>query len=533
MKKILLSACVTLILGFATNTGAASPDADDLLKMARSGVDEEVLSSYIDAAPDTFDLSVEDIITLKDLGVPSKIISDALRHKHPNETDSASASVASEIIQTASNDTAAGAQPPPDILTAAAVAPAPTDQNISFFYEALYPYGNWLNIDGTWCWQPNAMVVSPDWAPYCRHGHWVDSDYGWCWVSDYSWGWAPFHYGRWFHHRTRGWCWMPDTEWGPAWVAWRMGDDYCGWAPLPPHTRYDGRAGFYFGSSLVGDDFEFNLTADDYFFVPYGNFCDRHPWGHVVPSARARDAYRNTSFVRNSYGFEGGHIVNRGLPVDRISKAMSRPVVQVAIVNDNLRPGQLIQRGLLKDNQLVMYRPAIAPATPKNPTAIKSMLVKRAASAPQQGSASGKALLNRQQAAAQQTLRDQQQRAKNAGQEKNRLEKAAAGETDSKKRADLQAEAEIQSSRAQQARAHAANIKQWRPSAQQKIAVVPRSVVVPQTSAVSRGQMQVQVRAQIQNEARMERQRQPAMDQMIRSHPAQQNSAGRSQDKKR
>jgi len=83
----------------------------------------------------------------------------------------------------------------------------------------------------------------------------------------------------------------------------------------------------------------------------------------------------------------------------------------------------------------------------------------------------------------------------------------------------LQAEAEIQSSRAQQARAHAANIKQWRPSAQQKIAVVPRSVVVPQTSAVSRGQMQVQVRAQIQNEARMERQRQPAMDQMIRSHP--------------
>ena len=27
---------------------------------------------------------------------------------------------------------------------------------------------------------------------------------------------------------------MPGDEWGPAWVDWRRGDDYVGWAPLPP-----------------------------------------------------------------------------------------------------------------------------------------------------------------------------------------------------------------------------------------------------------------------------------------------------------
>jgi hypothetical protein len=31
-----------------------------------------------------------------------------------------------------------------------------------------------------------------------------------------------------------GWIWVPGDEWGPAWVDWRSGDDYVGWAPLPP-----------------------------------------------------------------------------------------------------------------------------------------------------------------------------------------------------------------------------------------------------------------------------------------------------------
>ena len=72
MKRLILGVCA--IIGFASpqNAVMASPAADDLIRMARSGVDEEVLSAYIDASPDTYDLSADDIITLKDLGVPFK-----------------------------------------------------------------------------------------------------------------------------------------------------------------------------------------------------------------------------------------------------------------------------------------------------------------------------------------------------------------------------------------------------------------------------------------------------------------------------
>ena len=35
----------------------------------------------------------------------------------------------------------------------------------------------------------------------------------------------------------RGWCWIPGTTWGPAWVNWRWGGGYVGWAPMAPARR--------------------------------------------------------------------------------------------------------------------------------------------------------------------------------------------------------------------------------------------------------------------------------------------------------
>src|SRR5207302_7033720 len=79
----------------------------------------------------------------------------------------------------------------------------------SHFYEALTPYGTWVNINDTWCWQPSVGTCDPNWRPYCNRGHWVWTDSGWCWQSDYSWGWAPFHYGRWWRADGYGWLWTP------------------------------------------------------------------------------------------------------------------------------------------------------------------------------------------------------------------------------------------------------------------------------------------------------------------------------------
>jgi hypothetical protein len=105
------------------------------------------------------------------------------------------------------------------------------------FREPLSPYGVWVD-DGTYgtVWVPNETVVGADFQPYVSGGHWAyDDDY--VWVSDYSWGWAPFHYGRWVYIAGRGWSWIPGRTYSGAWVTWRTGPSgygYVGWAPMQP-----------------------------------------------------------------------------------------------------------------------------------------------------------------------------------------------------------------------------------------------------------------------------------------------------------
>jgi hypothetical protein len=107
------------------------------------------------------------------------------------------------------------------------------DVSYQTFYDELSPYGRWIDYpDYGYVWVPDA---GPDFRPYSTNGHWVyTDDYEWMWVSDYEWGWAPFHYGRWEEDNDYGWFWVPGYEWSPAWVAWRDGGDYYGWAPLRP-----------------------------------------------------------------------------------------------------------------------------------------------------------------------------------------------------------------------------------------------------------------------------------------------------------
>jgi len=104
------------------------------------------------------------------------------------------------------------------------------------FRTALEPYGSFQRV-ARWgeVWVPRD--VPRQWRPYTV-GRWVNSeDYGWYWVSDQAeapWGWITFHYGRWVWIDDLGWAWIPGSEWGPAWVDWRRGGGYVGWAPLPP-----------------------------------------------------------------------------------------------------------------------------------------------------------------------------------------------------------------------------------------------------------------------------------------------------------
>ncbi|HKE13655.1 MAG TPA: DUF6600 domain-containing protein, partial [Kofleriaceae bacterium] len=131
--------------------------------------------------------------------------------------------------------------------------PAPTDA----FHDTLAPYGRWVRTaEFGLVWVPSRSIVGSDFVPYGTGGSWRYSDAGWLFASDWDWGWAPFHYGRWYRQYPYGWVWVPGNVWAPAWVDWRYGDGFIGWAPLPPRgyrvTRRDHRNWYFCSYRDIG-----------------------------------------------------------------------------------------------------------------------------------------------------------------------------------------------------------------------------------------------------------------------------------------
>ena len=108
-------------------------------------------------------------------------------------------------------------------------------------------------------WQPAAY--QPGWNPY-YDGHWEETDVGNTWVSDYEWGDVPYHYGTWTFDPRMGWVWVPGYTWAPAWVVFRTGPDYIGWAPVTPT--------FSVGISIGIGDYD----PGHFVFVPAHAFFD-------------------------------------------------------------------------------------------------------------------------------------------------------------------------------------------------------------------------------------------------------------------
>lgn len=116
---------------------------------------------------------------------------------------------------------------------------APTD-----FYQPLGTCGSWVDVHAYGhCFRP--ARVDADWRPYCA-GSWVWTDCGWYWQSDEPWAWACYHYGSWVDDPEDGWIWVPAIEWSPAWVTWRTGGDFVGWAPCAPRGAAVAPASFVF-----------------------------------------------------------------------------------------------------------------------------------------------------------------------------------------------------------------------------------------------------------------------------------------------
>jgi hypothetical protein len=113
-------------------------------------------------------------------------------------------------------------------------------------YDDLDDNGDWRD-DSNYghVWYPNH--VDAGWAPY-HEGHWDwISPWGWTWVDDSSWGYAPFHYGRWVSVSGRwGWVAGPvavQAVYAPALVVFIGGGPggwggNVGWFALGPREVY-------------------------------------------------------------------------------------------------------------------------------------------------------------------------------------------------------------------------------------------------------------------------------------------------------
>lgn len=201
---------------------------------------------------------------------------------------------------------------------------AVTDDEID---QTLDGYGEWIWVDDYgWVWRPYATEVGLDFTPYETCGSWVwTEDNGWVYGCDWEWGWLPFHYGQWGWFDDY-WAWVPDYDWSPAWVDWRGGGGYVGWAPKVPKVR-DHRHHLHYprdqdvstaqGGVVVRDHHRPTQRPSHWRFATVDDFGKRNIRAHLFK--HAAEGLRVTSVVERP-------------PV----RGTVRPVAVSAVMNDRV-----------------------------------------------------------------------------------------------------------------------------------------------------------------------------------------------------
>jgi uncharacterized protein DUF6600 len=205
---------------------------------------------------------------------------------------------------------------------------ARADVSVDYFYDNLSG-GNWIDVEGYgYGWQPDVAVNDQNWRPYAD-GYWAYTDDGWTWISYEDFGWATYHYGRWANLSDYGWIWFPgdDLDWGPAWVSWRTGGDYVGWAPLPPRG-----AGVVYEGRPIGPqvDIEYDIGPE------YYNFCEIRYIGEPVLRNYIAPRVQNVTYINNTVNVtnitvSNNVVYNYGPNYEVLSAQSARPIQRLNI----------------------------------------------------------------------------------------------------------------------------------------------------------------------------------------------------------
>ena len=209
------------------------------------------------------------------------------------------------------------------------------------FYDNLSPYGTWIDYpEYGHVWTPN---VDGDFRPYDTNGHWIYSDLGWEWGSDYNWGWAPFHYGRWLYDDMYGWLWIPGYDWSPAWVTWGDVNNYYCWAPLMPGIDVSTQYGTWRPPS-----FYWNACSREHIYDRNLATVTERP-EHIVNSVNQITVINNFNTTRRHNLY-----YSKGPDVQEVQKYIS-PKIEQATIKDVRNIKEANHNG----NVINAYRPTI------------------------------------------------------------------------------------------------------------------------------------------------------------------------------
>ena len=221
------------------------------------------------------------------------------------------------------------------------------DIDVNYFYGALQPYGEWIEVGyDDYVWRPYKSDY--DWRPY-GEGRWEWTRNGWYWDSYEPFGWATYHYGRWYFDDHYGWVWMPDDVWAPAWVEWRYNDNYIGWAPLPPYAKFNHRHGIHFSINWNSGYVHWN-------FVRYNHFTSYSMHKHFVHNHYVKDVFHKTKY-RTNYFDDNNRIVNGGVSRKFVERKIGKKFTTRTILRTN-NYSDYNSKDRRSRNDIVDYRPS-------------------------------------------------------------------------------------------------------------------------------------------------------------------------------
>jgi hypothetical protein len=208
------------------------------------------------------------------------------------------------------------------------------------FYDELSPYGRWIEYpEHGYVWLPDA---GPGFHPYSTNGYWVWTNaYGWMWLSGYRWGWAVFHYGRWFYDPFYGWLWVPGYEWSPAWVVWRHGGDFYGWAPLRPGIQIN-------ISFSIG---RYSPPIDYWCFAPRRYITSPNLYNYYIDRSRNVTIINQTTII-NNYNYQRNVFITG--PSRHEAERYTGRVTPVRF-RESSRPGP----SEFRNNEVVVFKPRV------------------------------------------------------------------------------------------------------------------------------------------------------------------------------